>query len=282
MPCPSQSAQEPFRAAERAGPCRQPCHRLSAEHEPPRKRGTDVRGVLLELAACASGRATRQEPTSTGHSNDPLVQEPHAHTFNTTKPHKRTSRPMARSKTPTTTPSTDRRRRNPRGQAMAEFAIILPILLALVGGGIDFARAFEGAMTLQSAARNAAEAAAYSVDQPEPGEDECARRHVRRDAAARRLRGRQRRQCRNLHEPADDRHLHHQPDGTRRQRALPAGDRHRHHVAWPSISSSRGRCCRTAHGPWARPSPSQSCRDADRCSETETVHRAARPWSSSR
>ena len=70
---------------------------------------------------------------------------------------------MARSKTPPTTPSTDRRRRNPRGQAMAEFAIILPILLALVGGGIDFARAFEGAMTLQSAARNAAEAAAYSA-----------------------------------------------------------------------------------------------------------------------
>ena len=70
---------------------------------------------------------------------------------------------MARSKTPPTTPGTDRRRRNPRGQAMAEFAIILPILLALVGGGIDFARAFEGAMTLQSAARNAAEAAAYSA-----------------------------------------------------------------------------------------------------------------------
>lgn len=69
---------------------------------------------------------------------------------------------MARSKTDTTTPSIDRRRRNPRGQAMAEFAIILPILLALVGGGIDFARAFEGAMTLQSAARNAAEAAAYT------------------------------------------------------------------------------------------------------------------------
>ena len=74
---------------------------------------------------------------------------------------------MARSNTNPTNPtnptnSTDRRRRSSRGQAMAEFAIILPILLALVGGGIDFARAFEGAMTLQSAARNAAEAAAYS------------------------------------------------------------------------------------------------------------------------
>ena len=73
---------------------------------------------------------------------------------------------MARSKTDTTTPRADRRRRNPRGQAMAEFAIILPILLALVGGGIDFARAFEGAMTLQTAARNAAEAVAYNVNDP--------------------------------------------------------------------------------------------------------------------
>jgi Flp pilus assembly protein TadG len=48
-----------------------------------------------------------------------------------------------------------------RGQAMAEFALILPILLGIVGGGIDFARAFEGSMTLQTATRNAAEAAAY-------------------------------------------------------------------------------------------------------------------------
>jgi Flp pilus assembly protein TadG len=49
-----------------------------------------------------------------------------------------------------------------RGQALAEFALILPLLLGIVGGGIDFARAFEGAMTLQTAARNAAEAAAFS------------------------------------------------------------------------------------------------------------------------
>src|SRR5688572_32457388 len=73
---------------------------------------------------------------------------------------------MGRSKTETTTPRADRRRRNPRGQAMAEFAIILPILLAIVGGGIDFARAFEGSMTLQTAARNAAEAVAYNVTDP--------------------------------------------------------------------------------------------------------------------
>jgi Flp pilus assembly protein TadG len=49
-----------------------------------------------------------------------------------------------------------------RGQAMAEFAMILPILLGVVGGGIDFARVFEGSMTLQTATRNAAEAAAFS------------------------------------------------------------------------------------------------------------------------
>ncbi len=61
----------------------------------------------------------------------------------------------------TETQQTTRTRRAPRGQALAEFALILPILLGLVGGGIDFARAFEGSMTLQTAARNAAEAAAF-------------------------------------------------------------------------------------------------------------------------
>ena len=54
-----------------------------------------------------------------------------------------------------------RTRHAARGQALAEFALILPILLGIVGGGIDFARAFEGSMTLQTASRNAAEAAAY-------------------------------------------------------------------------------------------------------------------------
>ena len=59
------------------------------------------------------------------------------------------------------TQKTRRANRIPRGQALAEFALILPILLGLVGAGIDFARAFEGSMTLQTAARNAAEAAAF-------------------------------------------------------------------------------------------------------------------------
>jgi Flp pilus assembly protein TadG len=58
---------------------------------------------------------------------------------------------------------TGRSRRASRGQAMAEFALILPILLGLVGGAVDFARAYEGQMTLQTAARNAAEAAAYNA-----------------------------------------------------------------------------------------------------------------------
>jgi Flp pilus assembly protein TadG len=56
-----------------------------------------------------------------------------------------------------------RTRHAARGQALAEFALILPILLGIVGGGIDFARAFEGSMTLQTASRNAAEAAAYDA-----------------------------------------------------------------------------------------------------------------------
>jgi Flp pilus assembly protein TadG len=59
--------------------------------------------------------------------------------------------------------STQRSRRSQRGQALAEFALILPILLGIVGGGIDFARVFQGSMTLQTATRNAAEAAAYSA-----------------------------------------------------------------------------------------------------------------------
>ena len=57
--------------------------------------------------------------------------------------------------------STDPSHRAPRGQALAEFAMILPILLALVGAGVDFARGYAAQMTLQTAARNAAEAVAY-------------------------------------------------------------------------------------------------------------------------
>ena len=59
-------------------------------------------------------------------------------------------------------PISRRIHRATRGQAFAEFALILPLLLGIVGGGIDFARVFEGSMTLQTAARNAAESAAFS------------------------------------------------------------------------------------------------------------------------
>lgn len=55
------------------------------------------------------------------------------------------------------------RRRAPRGQAIAEFALILPLLLGMVGAGVDFARAFAGSMTLETAARNGAEAAAFEA-----------------------------------------------------------------------------------------------------------------------
>jgi Flp pilus assembly protein TadG len=63
-----------------------------------------------------------------------------------------------------------RSRRVSRGQALAEFALVLPLVLGLVGAGIDFSRGFEGSMTLQTAARNAAEAAAYGATTPAQAE----------------------------------------------------------------------------------------------------------------
>lgn len=44
-----------------------------------------------------------------------------------------------------------------RGQALAEFALILPLLVALTGGAMDFARVYQASITLQGATRNAAE-----------------------------------------------------------------------------------------------------------------------------
>ena len=70
----------------------------------------------------------------------------------------------------TETQKTRDTRRAPRGQALAEFALILPILLGLVGGAIDFARAFEGSMILQTATRNAAEAAAFDTAVTNPAQ----------------------------------------------------------------------------------------------------------------
>ena len=50
-----------------------------------------------------------------------------------------------------------RKRRRGAGQSVVEFAVILPILLTLVGGSLDFARVFYIDLKVQSATRNAAE-----------------------------------------------------------------------------------------------------------------------------
>jgi Flp pilus assembly protein TadG len=47
--------------------------------------------------------------------------------------------------------------RKTRGQAVVEFAIILPVFLALVGATTDVARVYSAWIGVQSAARNAAE-----------------------------------------------------------------------------------------------------------------------------
>ncbi len=58
-----------------------------------------------------------------------------------------------------------KRRQGLRGQALVEFAIVLPLLAGMTGGVIDFARVYQASVTLQSATRSAAEAAAtLSVD----------------------------------------------------------------------------------------------------------------------
>jgi len=52
---------------------------------------------------------------------------------------------------------TSRFRRSPRGQSLVELALILPFLLAFAGAAMDFARAYQASMTLESGVRNAAE-----------------------------------------------------------------------------------------------------------------------------
>lgn len=49
------------------------------------------------------------------------------------------------------------RRRRIAGQALVEFAIILPVLLTLFGAAVDMARLYGGWVTLQGATRDAAE-----------------------------------------------------------------------------------------------------------------------------
>lgn len=49
------------------------------------------------------------------------------------------------------------RRSAARGQSLVEMAIILPFLLGLAGGATDLARSYQAWLTVESAARNAAE-----------------------------------------------------------------------------------------------------------------------------
>jgi hypothetical protein len=55
-----------------------------------------------------------------------------------------------------------RPRRSPRGrgQSLAEFGLVLPLMLAFLGLTIDFARVFQAWLTVESATRDAAELAA--------------------------------------------------------------------------------------------------------------------------
>jgi Flp pilus assembly protein TadG len=58
--------------------------------------------------------------------------------------------------------------RNESGQAMVEFAIVLPILLVLVFGIIQFGITFNRYMTLTDAVRNGSRQAAVSRTSPNP------------------------------------------------------------------------------------------------------------------
>lgn len=52
-----------------------------------------------------------------------------------------------------------------RGQSLVEFALVLPMLLVLLLGIADFGRVFAAGITMEAAARNAAEAAAQEYVQ---------------------------------------------------------------------------------------------------------------------
>jgi Flp pilus assembly protein TadG len=62
---------------------------------------------------------------------------------------------------PAATPASGRA--NGRGQSLVEFALILPVFLAFLGLAIDYSRVFQAWITLESATRDAAEAAATSA-----------------------------------------------------------------------------------------------------------------------
>lgn len=54
---------------------------------------------------------------------------------------------------------------SPRGQTLVEFALVLPLLLVILLGVVDFGRVFTAGITMEAAARNAAEAAAQEYQQ---------------------------------------------------------------------------------------------------------------------
>jgi len=70
---------------------------------------------------------------------------------------------------PTTASPSSRSR---RGQSFVEFALVLPMLLVLLLGVIDFGRVFNAGITLEATARNAAEVAAIQRlrDRPDPSD----------------------------------------------------------------------------------------------------------------
>ena len=72
--------------------------------------------------------------------------------------------------------------RDARGQAMVEFGLVLPLLLVFLLGVVDFGRVFSDGITMEAAARNAAEAAAQEYQQvlrntPTPGSSDYQRIH---------------------------------------------------------------------------------------------------------
>lgn len=62
-------------------------------------------------------------------------------------------------------PWNGRRHADARGQSLVEFALVLPMLLVLLLGLADFGRVFSAGITVEAAARNAAEAAAQEYVQ---------------------------------------------------------------------------------------------------------------------
>lgn len=57
------------------------------------------------------------------------------------------------------------------GQSVAEFAIVLPIILTLVLGGLDFSRAWERQMRLEQAVRQASETVARRASSTSEAQD---------------------------------------------------------------------------------------------------------------